>query len=83
MNGLKKNILKKSRCVIFGAAKIQNYEQIKKNLLPDDFFVFCDGGLVHSKELKIEPDLIVGDFDSFEKPDTNSETTISYSPSLT
>ena len=81
MNGLKKNILKKSRCVIFGAAKIQNYEQIKKNLLPDDFFVFCDGGLAHSKELKIEPDLIVGDFDSFEKPDTNSETTISYSPS--
>lgn len=76
MNGLKKNILKKSRCVIFGAAKIQNYEQIKKNLLPDDFFVFCDGGLVHSKELKIEPDLIVGDFDSFEKPDTNSETIV-------
>ena len=76
MNGLKKNILKKSRCVIFGAAKIQNYEQIKKNLLPDDFFVFCDGGLAHSKELKIEPDLIVGDFDSFEKPDTNSETIV-------
>ena len=76
MNGLKKNILKKSRCVIFGAAKIQNYEQIKKNLLPDDFFVFCDGGLAHSKELKIEPDLIVGDFDSFEKPDTTSETIV-------
>ena len=32
MNGLKKNILKKSRCVIFGAAKIQKYEQISDNM---------------------------------------------------
>ena len=51
--------------VIFGAAPIKNYETVKKYISDDDFFIFCDGGLVHQKELDIAPDLIIGDFDSF------------------
>ncbi|MDD7270039.1 MAG: thiamine diphosphokinase [Treponema sp.] len=58
---------KKGRCVVVSAAEIKNYEKISSYLQPDDYFVVCDGGLNHCKPLGIKPDLIVGDFDSFDK----------------
>lgn len=63
-------IMKKfSRCVIIGAAQIENYQKIKTFLKPEtDFYVFCDGGLNHEAPLGIKPNLIIGDFDSHEKP---------------
>lgn len=61
-------------CLIVSAAKIENYETIKK-LIPDNCFVIvCDGGLNHVEKLGITPNLIVGDFDSHEKPETSIET---------
>lgn len=57
-----------SRCVIIGNAPIINYDRIKLNFKPDDYFVFCDGGLKHQEKLNIIPDYIIGDFDSYEKP---------------
>ena len=54
------------RCVIFGAAEIKNYEKVRKHILPDDFIICADGGLYHTDELNIKPDLIVGDFDSYK-----------------
>ncbi len=62
------------RCVIIGNADITKYELIKKNLRPDDFFVFCDGGLKHMNKFGIKPDLIIGDFDSASDPHMNVET---------
>ena len=59
--------------VIFGAAPIKNYETVKKYISDDDFFIFCDGGLVHQKALDIAPDLIIGDFDSFELSDLSEK----------
>lgn len=58
------------RCVIVSAADIHNYEKIKTYFAADDFYIFCDGGLKHQQSLEITPDLIVGDFDSYTKPDT-------------
>lgn len=52
--------------VIFGAAPIKNYENIQKYLSPDDFYIFCDGGLIHQKKLNLTPNLLIGDFDSFD-----------------
>lgn len=57
-----------SRCVIVSAATIKNYSKIKQMLLPDDYYIFCDGGLKHKKKLGVKPDLIIGDFDSHKKP---------------
>ena len=57
------------RCVIIGGADINQYETVRKQLREDDFFVFCDSGLKHREELGVKPDLIVGDFDSYERPD--------------
>lgn len=64
------------RCVIVGGAGIREYQQIRKSLRGDDWFVYCDDGLKHVQELGREPNLIVGDFDSHEQPETDTETII-------
>ncbi len=61
------------RCVIIGAAEISNYSRIKSYLRPDDFIIACDGGLDHAEKLGIQPNLIIGDFDSHERPQTSIE----------
>ena len=64
------------RCVIVGGAGIHEYQRIRDSLRRDDWFVYCDGGLKHVQELSRKPDLIVGDFDSHEKPETDTETIV-------
>jgi len=56
------------RCLIISAASISNYEKIRTYLKADDFVVVCDGGLYHLEKLGVQPDLIVGDFDSHQQP---------------
>ncbi len=65
-----------SVCVIVGGAEIRNYDEIKKYLSAEDFYVFCDCGLNHQEKLGVKPDLIVGDFDSHKRPDTDIETIV-------
>ena len=64
------------RCVIIGGAPIQDYQWIRQHLLPDDFYIFCDGGLKHRQSLQVTPDLLVGDFDSWDNPETETETIV-------
>lgn len=64
------------RCVIVGGADIKDYDIINSYLMPDDFFVFCDCGLRHREGLGVEPNLIVGDFDSFDNPNLKTETIV-------
>ena len=63
-----------NRCVIIGGAVIGDYSRISRILRGDDFFICCDSGLRHAEKLRITPSLIVGDFDSSERPDTDIET---------
>ena len=67
---------KLKRCVIVGQAEIKEYERIKSYLKDDDYFVYCDGGLKHLDKLQRKPDLIVGDFDSFDNPHLDVETIV-------
>ena len=64
------------RCVIIGNANINNYDIVKKYLSTNDFYIFCDGGLKHREALNIEPNLIVGDFDSHPNPNLPIETIV-------
>ncbi|MBE6910977.1 MAG: thiamine diphosphokinase [Ruminococcaceae bacterium] len=64
------------RCVIIGGGEINNVSAIKAVLSEKDFYIFCDSGLYHSEKLGISPDLIVGDFDSHQKPQINIETIV-------
>lgn len=64
------------RCVIIGGADIGRYDRIRTYLREDDFFICCDSGLKHQKGLRITPNLIVGDFDSYENPHLDIETIV-------
>ncbi|MCR5486151.1 MAG: thiamine diphosphokinase [Lachnospiraceae bacterium] len=61
------------RCLILGQAEIKDYETMRRYLRPDDYVVCCDGGFRHAEGLGIPADLIVGDFDSIEKPELDTE----------
>lgn len=64
------------RCVIVGGADILDYGNIKGYLSAEDYYIFCDCGLRHSEGLGVEPDLIVGDFDSHPNPCLDIETIV-------
>lgn len=62
------------RCVVIGGADITRYDRIRPYLREDDFYICCDSGLKHRAGLGIVPDLVVGDFDSYEDPRLETET---------
>lgn len=64
------------RCVIVGGAPIERYDRIKTYLREDDYLIFCDCGLRHAEALGVKPNLIVGDFDSHARPETDTETIV-------
>lgn len=55
-----------SECYIFGGAKIENYSFIK--IQNDAFIIAADSGISHLKGFGVEPDIIMGDFDSCGVP---------------
>lgn len=61
------------RCVIIGGAEINDYYRTADYLSEDDYYVYCDSGLKHLDALGYEPDLVIGDWDSFEEPCTDAE----------
>ena len=53
-------------CLILGGGEILDYTAVKE-MLPDDCFVICaDSGYHHCSHLGIQPNLLVGDFDSIK-----------------
>ena len=54
------------KAVIFAGAQINEYSFCKKHLDEECLIVCCDSGLRHVEALEIEPDAIVGDFDSVD-----------------
>lgn len=70
------------RCVIVGGAPIIDYQNLIPYLREDDYLVFCDCGLKHLQRLQeakgsaLVPDLIVGDFDSYQNPELDGVETI-------
>ncbi len=64
------------RCIIIAGAEIKNYERLRCKAGEDDFAIYCDSGLRHLEKLEIKPNLIIGDFDSHEKPETAVETIV-------
>ena len=65
-----------NRCVIAGGAEIGDYGRVRTFLRESDYLICCDSGLKHAGKLGIRPSLIVGDFDSWERPETDIETIV-------
>lgn len=64
------------RAIIFGASKIKDLEYINKYIDKDDLIICADGGYAHVKKLGIKPDIIIGDFDSYDKNSIGDESII-------
>ena len=62
--------------MIIGGADIGRYDRIRGYLREGDFYICCDSGLKHREKLGINPNLIVGDFDSYKNPHMDVETII-------
>lgn len=54
------------RCVIFGGGEIKDYSYIRKLLRADDFILAADRGYAHCQTMNVKPQLLLGDFDSYE-----------------
>lgn len=69
-----------SRAIIVCGAKIKDYEFVSSFFKKDDYFIYCDSGLIHENrfmsEVDTSADLIIGDFDSHDNPLRNVETIV-------
>ncbi len=52
------------KALIFAGAKINDYSFCEEYMDGTDLVICCDAGMRHAKALGIDPDYIVGDFDS-------------------
>ena len=50
--------------------------EMRRYLTPDAFVVACDAGYRNAVRLGVQPDLIVGDFDSAPRPETTGKTIV-------
>lgn len=66
------------KCAIFAAAPIGNFDYI--NIEPDTMVICADAGIRHAKALGKIPDLVLGDFDSCDKNETEGFCTVSFPP---
>ena len=55
---------KMGTCIIIGAGEL-TVDAIP--VRPEDFVIAADGGYAHCRQLGVEPDLILGDFDSLDE----------------
>lgn len=64
--------MNKKICCIFGAGDFSS-----EHTIPDKAFVIAaDGGLAHLEKLNITPDVILGDFDSYDMLNTNQNIVV-------
>lgn len=57
------------RAIIFAGAEIEKYDFCKEYIRKEDIIICCDGGMKHTRALRLTPDYILGDFDSCQKED--------------
>lgn len=56
------------RCIIFTAGEAGSLTKESLLLQPEDFIICCDAGYCLASSWGIEPDLLLGDFDSYTGP---------------
>lgn len=61
------------RAVIIGSGEIKDYEKAKNRISAEDYIICADGGYDHAVKMGINPDILIGDFDSIKKIPKNIE----------
>ena len=53
-----------NRCVVIGSSFQNDYGHINKSIKNGDYIICADGGYAICKKINLQPDLVIGDFDS-------------------
>lgn len=64
------------KCIVIGGGDFTVTDRLLKKISDTDYIICCDSGYLHALSLGIKPHLIVGDFDSMQKPETDVETIV-------
>ncbi len=54
------------RCVIVGGGEIKNLDYDRGLIKDDDYIIAADRGLLRCQQMGVKPQLLLGDFDSYE-----------------
>lgn len=57
------------KILILASAPEDDYEYVKKLARQADFLICADGGMRHARACGLQPDLVIGDFDSGNQPE--------------
>lgn len=66
------------RCVIVGAGEVTDIGALKQQVYGEDYIIAVDNGLKYIHELQLNPDLILGDFDSYKGVVPTGENVLRY-----
>ncbi|MCD8356351.1 MAG: thiamine diphosphokinase [Clostridia bacterium] len=61
------------KALILASAPETEYNYVRELAKQADFIICADGGTRHAAACGIQPDLVVGDFDSGKRPETDTE----------
>ncbi len=63
-----------NRCIIFTGGELKDYQLISKKIFEKAYIIAADSGYNHAINLDVQPDLVVGDYDSLGfVPDKSKE----------
>ena len=61
------------RAVIIGSGEIKDYKKAKSRILAEDYIICADGGYDHAVKMGVNPDILIGDFDSISNIPNDTE----------
>lgn len=66
------------RAVIFCGGEIMDYDRVRARIRQDDMLICADSGYRHAKIMGLRPDVVLGDFDSYEKAAVDCDHVLTY-----
>ena len=66
------------RAVIFCGGEIVDYYRVRASIRQGDMLICADSGYRHAKIMGLRPDIVLGDFDSYEKAVVDCDHVLTY-----